>query len=154
MERANSDESLDNRLHAAALNSKLNENPNVTPNLNRFLKYVKPAQTDGLDSRSFLKTSEDEDESLIDARRSPVPALLLRHTDKDKTDKERAQEQGEAPPPTQPDHSPLSADMDRKLRQNKPRLLLMGQRRYPILKPPPLTRKVTDQEQKREVLHY
>lgn len=139
MERANSDESLDNRLHAAALNAKLNENPNVIPNLNRFLKYVKPAQSDGIDSRSFPKTSEDEDESLIDARCPPVPALLHRHTDKDKADKESAQEQGEAPPPTQPDPSPFSADMDRKLRQNKPRLLLMGQRRYPILEPPLLT---------------
>lgn len=57
MERVSSTESLEARLCAAAVNSKLNSERTAPPNLNRFLKFVKPSQTDGMDSRSLSQYS-------------------------------------------------------------------------------------------------
>lgn len=112
MEREDSDDSLNSRLRMASLNS----------NLNRFLKYVDPPKTNATDIRSALKTPRDEEESLKASACSGTPALLQRHID-------TPEEQEQSSNNSQSDPSTSSAQMDRKLRQNKPRLLLMGQRR-------------------------
>lgn len=112
MERADSDDSLNSRLNMASLNS----------NLNRFLKFVDPPKTNATDIRSVLKTPRDEEESLKASACSGTPALLQRHIKK-------SEELGQPSNNSQSDLATSSAQMDRKLRQNKPRLLLMGQRR-------------------------
>lgn len=112
MERANSSDSLNSRLRMVSLNS----------NLNRFLKFVGPPKTNATDIRSVLKTPRDEEEDLKASACSGTPALLQRHIDK-------AGKLGQPSNSSHPESSTSSAEMDRKLRQNKPRLMLMGQRR-------------------------
>lgn len=50
--------------------------------------------------------------------------------------------------------SAASKKMDRKLRQNKPRLLLMGQRRYAQVKPSNIYREAKLCSQEWKILHY
>lgn len=105
LHRSESGDSLSSRLNAAQINS----------NLNRALQYNEPPKADHTPIRPFLKTARDEEEDLKIQAASGTPAIQKRHL----------------PPPASSDSSQLPplSNMDRKLRQNKPRLLLMGQRR-------------------------
>lgn len=105
LHRSESGDSLSSRLNAAQINS----------NLNRVLQYNEPPKADHTPIRPFLKTPRDEDEDLKIEAASGTPAIQKRHLS--------------PPSPSDSSQTPALSNMDRKLRQNKPRLLLMGQRR-------------------------
>ncbi|EXJ91107.1 hypothetical protein A1O1_04214 [Capronia coronata CBS 617.96] len=105
-------DSLEERLKVASLNAERNRDTQFPA----VFDYVEPPKTNAADIRPYLKTPEDEERALT-ADYSNRPSL--------------SQSSSSHAPPTSGffEHSPSDAMMDRKLRQNKPRLLLMGQRR-------------------------
>lgn len=105
-------DSLDERLRAASLNALHNRKPQFPA----ASGYVEPPQTNATDIRPYLKTPEDEERALTSGFSNTASTSRLSLS---------------ADPPTSGffEQSTSDAEMDRKLRQNKPRLLLMGQRR-------------------------
>ena len=123
----NSGDSLEERLRVASLNAQRNR----LPDFPAAFTHTEPPKTDATDIRPFLKTPSDEDQ-----------AFTARLRDKSATShpsepssSSAQQETSTTPTKTSSSSSATpEAAMDRRVRQSKPRLLLMGQRRY-VLKP-------------------
>ncbi|KIW31110.1 uncharacterized protein PV07_02790 [Cladophialophora immunda] len=113
--------SLEERLRTASINARRNRFSDF-PDFPAAHTYVEPPKTDATDVRPFLKTPSDEEQ-----------ALSAHNTDKPPFSRPSEAASALQEPPessVSQAHTSLTSDeMDRRLRQNKPRLLLMGQRR-------------------------
>ncbi|ETI19739.1 hypothetical protein G647_08752 [Cladophialophora carrionii CBS 160.54] len=104
-------DSLEERLKLAQINSRLNESIPDLP------------EADFTHPRDFLKTDSDEDLALkahTTGKRPFVPPV--------ESSSSSLPPESSTPQPQSP-ALPTESEMDRRLRQSKPRLLLMGQRR-------------------------
>jgi hypothetical protein len=123
-----SERQLAARLKQASLNSERNKtihhlHPKTETEQDADIVYRRP----------FLQTESDEDQELIDSGNTGVPHLLKHRSLVSSATTHlttyRHTENLTEPPIRTSSSNSTTAKMDRKLRQNKPRLLLMGQRR-------------------------
>ncbi|KIX94848.1 uncharacterized protein Z520_09538 [Fonsecaea multimorphosa CBS 102226] len=112
--------SLEERLKMASINAQHNHFPDFPA----AYTYVEPPKTDATDIRPFLKTPSDEEQALSAHNTDKPPFCRPVESPSSSSVQQQA-----LPPASQAQSSVTSEDMDRRLRQNKPRLLLMGQRR-------------------------